>query len=65
MTDQAAARGRAPKHKRTPVGIADPVYQRLTVIKNKQRGQRQREVTYSEIIEQLLDQAEAREGGGQ
>jgi hypothetical protein len=77
VTDQQPARapsrfpGTAPKrdyqprHKTTLVKVTGTVHGRLTARLSIMMSRRGRRVTYSEVIEQLLDQAEAREGEGQ
>lgn len=48
MSDQEAKRSRL-------VQMSEPVYQRLTAIKAEQERQRGRQVTYSEVLEGMLD----------
>lgn len=56
MTDQPrpAARQRALTD-RTILNVARPVHARLTVIQNRMQADRGRQVTYSEVLEQLLE----------
>lgn len=58
----APKRDYKPRHKTTLVKVTGTVHDRLTVRLSLMMSRRGRRVTYSEVIEQLLDQAEAREG---
>jgi hypothetical protein len=45
----------------TPVGVAPPVHARLTRVKEQIESQKQRGVTFSEVIEIMLDRLAALE----
>ena len=61
MSEQAQAAPRRDRWAadRSPIQIAQPVYDRLTAIKEERQQLLHRQVSYTEVIEQLLEKAGA------